>query len=146
MVRDIKEIIESYETTRVSFRDFTRVGDLNNKLALIEFEGRFADIKADLRYWKSKYTGEWTRRDDKSATAIKFRIAVAIVNNEYKGADGNPLFEKCSITNAEKYASGSPEYRDFVQSRAFYRESLTNISELREDCGTFIMEIKDRLK
>lgn len=145
MAKDIKEIIEEYNYNREAFRTFTRTGDLNRS-TLIDFESRFVDIKADLRFWKARYTGEWIKRDDKSATAIKFRIAVSIANGEYKGADGNPLFEKCSITNAEKYASGSKEYREFVKERSFYRESLTNISELREDCSAFIMEIKDRLK
>lgn len=143
--RELDEIIADFEEQRESYRVFTSRGDLN-KHSLLEFQGRFIDLKAELRYWKKYLTNEWTRRDDKAATAIKFRIAIAISRGEFKDDEGNPLYEKCSITSAEKYASGSLEYKRFVDQRAFYKESLTNVSDLREDLNSYINEIKDRLK
>lgn len=142
-MRPIEEILTEYEELRASFRNFTKVGD-GNKNTLIEFQGRFIDLKADLKYWKVKYTHEWTRRDDKAATAIKFRIAVAMTRGEYPTGDDEVKLP--TITNAEKLASGSKEYREFVEQRGFYKESLTNLSDTREDINSYINEIKDRMK
>ena len=142
-MRPLEEILTEYENTRQSYRAFTRNGD-GNKNSLIEYQGRFIDLKADLKYWKVKYTHEWTRRDDKAATAIKFRIAVAMTRGEYPSGDDEVKLP--TITNAEKLASGSKEYREFVEQRGFYKESLTNLSDTREDINSYINEIKDRLK
>jgi hypothetical protein len=142
-MRPLAEILTEYEELRKSFRNTTKSGSLT-KDSLIEFQGRFIDLKADLKYWKVKYTHEWTRRDDKAATAIKFRIAVAMTRGEYPSGDEEVKLP--TITNAEKLASGSKEYRDFVDQRGFYKESLTNLSDTREDINSYINEIKDRLK
>jgi len=142
-MRPLEEILTDYEGTKQTYRAFTKVGD-GNKNTLIEFQGRFIDLKADLKYWKVKYTHEWTRRDDKAATAIKFRIAVAMTRGEYPTCDEETKLP--TITNAEKLASGSKEYREFVEQRGFYKESLTNLSDTREDINSYINEIKDRLK
>ncbi len=142
-MRALEEILNEYEELRKSFRNTTKSGSLT-KDSLIEFQGRFIDIKADLKYWRVKYTHEWTRRDDKAATAIKFRIAVAMTRGEYDTGDGEAKLP--TITNAEKLASGSKEYREFVEQRGFYKESLTNLSDTREDINSYINEIKDRLK
>ncbi len=143
--RELAEIITDFESEIGSYRNFTKRGDMN-KHSLLEFQGRFIDLKAELRHWKKYLANEWTRRDDKAATAIKFRIAIAISRGEFKDEQGELIYEKCSITSAEKYASGSQAYKDFVDQRAFYRESLTNVSDLREDLSMYINEIKDRLK
>jgi hypothetical protein len=142
-MRPLEEILTEYEELRGSFRNTTRSGSLT-KESLIEFQGRFIDVKADLKYWRVKYTHEWTRRDDKAATAIKFRIAVAMTRGEYPTGDEEVKLP--TITNAEKLASGSKEYREFVEQRGFYKESLTNLSDTREDINSYINEIKDRLK
>lgn len=142
-MKPLDEILAEYESTRQAYRAFTKVGD-GNKNTLIEFQGRFIDLKADLKYWKVKFTYEWIRRDDKAATAIKFRIAVAMVKGEYATGDNEDKLP--TITNAEKLASGSKEYREFVEQRGFYKESLTNLSDTREDINSYINEIKDRLK
>jgi len=142
-MRPLEEILNEYEELRKSFRNTTKSGSLT-KDSLIEFQGRFIDVKADLKYWRVKYTHEWTRRDDKAATAIKFRIAVAMTRGEYETGDGEAKLP--TITNAEKLASGSKEYREFVEQRGFYKESLTNLSDTREDINSYINEIKDRLK
>lgn len=143
----LEEVLTDYENTRQAYRNFTKVGD-GNKNTLIEFQGKFIDLKADLKYWKVKYTHEWIRRDDKAATAIKFRIAVAMTNGTYNlGSEKEEENGKLpTITNAEKLASGSKEYREFVEQRGFYKESLTNLSDTREDINSYINEIKDRLK
>src|SRR6478609_246720 len=143
--RPLVEIITDFESEREAYRAFTKKGDLN-KHTLLEFQGRFVDLKSEIRHWKKYLSSEWTRRDDKAATAIKFRIAIAIAKGEFKDDQGNLIYEKCSITSAEKYASGSLQYKEFVDQRAFYKESLTNVSDLREDIGSYINEIKDRLK
>jgi len=142
-MRPLEEILTEYEELRKSFRNTTKSGSLT-KDSLIEFQGRFIDVKADLKYWRVKYTHEWTRRDDKAATAIKFRIAVAMTRGEYETGDQETKLP--TITNAEKLASGSKEYREFVEQRGFYKESLTNLSDTREDINSYINEIKDRLK
>lgn len=146
-MRELQEIIEDFEETRTSYRAFTKL-EGNNKDTLIEFQSRFLDIKSDLRFWKAKFTLEWIRRDDKAATAIKFRIAVAMTNGTYKlNSEKEEENGKLpTITTAEKLASGSKEYREFVEQRGFYKESLTNISDMREDTSGYINEIKDRLK
>ena len=146
-MRPLEDILTDYEELRGAYRNYTKVGD-GNKNSLIEFQGRFIDLKADLKFWKVKYTHEWIRRDDKAATAIKFRIAVAMTNGTYKlGSDNEEENGKLpTITNAEKLASGSKEYREFVEQRGFYKESLTNLSDTREDINSYINEIKDRLK
>ena len=143
--RELVDIISDFESGREAYRSFTSRGDLN-KHSLLEFQGRFIDLKAELRHWKKYLTNEWTRRDDKAATAIKFRIAIAISRGEFKDDKGDLIYEKCSITSAEKYASGSQAYKEFVDQRAFYKESITNVSDLREDLNSYINEIKDRLK
>lgn len=145
MSRQLDEIITDFDAQREAFRAVTNKGEVN-KNTLLEFQGRFVDLKSELRYWKKYLTKEWTRRDDKAATAIKFRIAIAISKGEFKDKEGNLVYDKCSITSAEKYASGCQEYKEFVDQRAFYKESLTNVSDLREDMNSYINEIKDRLK
>jgi hypothetical protein len=89
---------------------------------------------------------EWTRRDDKAASAIKFRIALAIHEGRFKDEKGKLLYDECSMNMAEKFASGCEKYKEFVDQRAFYKESLTNISELRNDAESYINLIKDILK
>ena len=135
----LSELIEKFEDTRRSYRNFTRIGDFNRD-SLIEFESRFVDIKADMRPYLAHVTGKWIERDDKSSTAIKFRIGLAI--HEGKHED----FEECSINQAEKFASGSKEYKEFLSQRSFYKESLVNLTEIRDIANSYINEIKDRLK
>ena len=141
----LQELIQTYEATRESYRNFTNRGDLN-KNTLLEFQGRFNDLKADLRVYHTYFTNGWTKRDDKSATSLKFRIAVAISEGRYEDENDPTTYEKCSITAAEKYAAGSSRYKQFIEQRGFYRESLTNISDLRDEMSNYVNEIKDRLK
>ena len=141
----LNELIEKYELTRIQYRDFINSGD-NNKNTLLEFQSRFVDLKASLRPYHTYFINEWTRRDDKSATSIKFRICTAISEGRYEDKEDPTVYEKCSITSAEKYASGSLRYKQFIEERGFYRESLTNITDLRDDCSFYINEVKDRLK
>lgn len=141
----LEELIIAYEDTRSQYRTFINKGD-NNKSTLLEFQSRFVDIKASLRPYHTYFTNAWVKRDDKSATAIKFRIAVAISEDRYVDKEDPTVYEKCSITAAEKMASGSRAYKEFVDQRGFYRESLTNISDMRDDINSYVNEIKDRLK
>lgn len=143
--RELEEIINDYESLRVSFRDFSKRGD-GNKNSLIEFQERFLDLRADLRYWHTLMIGEAEKRSDKGATAIKYRIAVAITEGEFKDDDGNLIYDKCSITSAEKYAAASARYKEFLSQRVFYKQSVTNIADLREDISSFVNLIKDKLK
>jgi hypothetical protein len=146
-MRNLEDIIDDFEETRKSYRDFTKL-DGNNKETLMEFQSRFVDIKSDLRYWRAKVMSQYTLRDEKSCTAIKFRIAVAMVRDEYQFADDEKaMYEKApSIANAEKFASATRQYKQFVEQRAFAKESLANVSDLRDDCSSYLMEIRDRLK
>lgn len=146
-MRKLEDIIEDYEELRRSFKNFTKVSD-NNKDSLIEYQHRFIDLKADLRYWHTKMMYASTKRDEKACTGIKFRIAVAMVRDEYVWSEGEkPMYDKApSIGNAEKFASASKQYKEFLEQRAFYKESLTNINDLRDEISSYINLIKDRLK
>lgn len=146
-MRPLEEILQEYEDLRANFKVFSSKSD-NNKDTLLEFQHRFIDLKADLRPWHTKMLHESIRRDEKACTGIKFRIAVAMVRDEYEFAnDEKPMYEKApSITNAEKFASASRQYKEFLDQRAFYKESLVNIADLREDLSGFINLIKDKLK
>lgn len=145
MARKLEEIIQEFEDNRISFKEFRRAGTLN-KTTLLEYQGRFVELKAELRPFKVNMVKQWTRRDDKAATAIKFRLAISIHKGEYKDEAGELVYDACSINQAEKYASGCEAYKEFVDQRAFYKESLTNISDLRNDCDSFTNLIKDILK
>lgn len=139
MSRSLEQIIEDFDDIRSSFRSLTRSGN-ENRESLIEFQSRFNDLKADLRPIHAQVSREWTARDDKSATAIKYRLAVAIS----KGA--HPDFDSCSINQAEKYAPASKEYKDFIAQRSFWKESLVNVNDLRDDINSYSIEIATRLK
>jgi hypothetical protein len=144
-IKPLDIIIQEYEDLRQSFRNFTKRGD-GNKGSLIEFQSSFVDLRADLRHWHAYVAEQMVKRDDKQATAIKFRIAVAISEGDFKDEEGKLIYDKCSITSAEKYASGSQKYKEFLEQRSFYKQSYVNITDLREDITAYINETKDRLK
>ena len=146
-MRPLEEIIEEYDNLRASFKNFTNVSE-NNKDSLIEYQHRFVDLKADLRYWHTKMMHAATKRDEKACTGIKFRIAVAMVRDEYVWSEGEkPMYDKPpAIGNAEKFASASKQYKEFLEQRAFYKESLSNVNDLRDEISSYINLIKDRLK
>jgi hypothetical protein len=55
------------------------------------------------------------------------------------------MYEKPpTITNSEKYAAATKEYKQFLEQRAFYKESFINIADLREDLQGFITLCRDR--
>lgn len=141
--KPLDEILERYENIRDSFRTFSNTG-VDNKDTLHEFQLKFIDIRADLRYWHKKIGGEYARRDDKNATGIKYRICVAISEGKLLGEDGKPIYPACSINQAEKFASGSEKYKEFLNSRTFYKESYINLSDVREDLQNYITLIRDR--
>lgn len=144
-MRPLKEILDEYEEVRSSFNNFTKVGD-SNKDTLLEFQQRFLNLKADLRPWHTKMMHAAEMRSDKSATAIKHRIGLAMVRDEYEFKDGEkPMYEKPpTITNSEKYAAATKEYKQFLEQRAFHKESFVNVSDLREDLQGYITLCRDR--
>ena len=145
MNRDLETIIEDFDSFRESFNDYRKNKELN-KDTLIEFESRLVDLRADLRPHRKSVAAEWQKRDDKAATGIKFRLAIAIHKGEFKDEKGELIFDECSINQAEKFASGSEKYREFLDQRSFYKESLINITDLRNDIDGYINLIKDILK
>lgn len=144
-MRPLEEIIEDYENTRQSFKTFTSIGDAN-KDTLLEYQQRFLDLKADLRPWHTKMMHASEMRSDKSATAIKMRIAIAMVKDEYVFAEGEkPMYDKPpTITNADKYAGATRQYKEFLDQRTFHKESFVNVSDLREDLQGYITLCRDR--
>ena len=146
-MRPLEEIIEEYENLRQSFKVFSSTGD-GNKNALLEFQHRFVDLRADLRPWHTSMLKASENRSDKAATAIKMRIAVSMVKDEYEfGVDEKPMYDKApSITNADKFAAASKEYKDFLSQRTFYKESFVNVADLREDIAAYVNLLKDKLK
>ena len=145
MSRPLEDIMQDFEDNRISFKVF-RDKKVLNKTTLLEYQARFVDIKAELRPFRVDMVKQWIRRDDKAATAIKFRIAIAIHEGRFKDKEGKLIYESCSISAAEKFASGCAQYKEFVDQRAFYKESMTNLTDLRNDCDSFANLIKDILK
>jgi uncharacterized protein YjbI with pentapeptide repeats len=113
--------------------------------SLLEYEHRFIELKSDLRPHRKYVASQWYKRDDKAATGIKFRIALAISRGSFEDKT-ETKFEPCSINQAEKIASGTDVYKEFLDQRSFYRESFINISDLRNDIDSYINLIKDILK
>ncbi len=144
-MRKLEEIITDYEETRDSFKNFTKVGDAN-KDTLLEYQQRFLDLKADLRPWHTQMMHASEMRSDKGATAIKMRIAIAMVKDEYKFKEGEaPMYDKHpTITSADKYAAATTEYKEFLDQRAFWKESFVNVADLREDLQGYITLCRDR--
>lgn len=145
MERKLDEILEEYENTRLAFRSFLGNKELK-KEALLEFQNRFVNLKADIRPFAKSVAGAYEKRSDKQATAIKFRIAVAIHNGEFKDDEGKLIYDECSINQAEKYASASDPYKEFLEQKSFYKESYINIRDVREDLNSYINLVKDYLR
>jgi hypothetical protein len=144
-MRPLEEILTDYDELRNSFRNFTKVGDANNG-TLLEYQQKFLDLKADLRPWHTKMMYASEMRSDKQSTAIKHRIGLSMVKGEYVfGESEKPMYEKLpTITNSEKYAAATKEYKEFLIQRAFYKESYINIADLREDLSGYITLCRDR--
>jgi hypothetical protein len=121
------------------------VGDANNG-TLLEYQQRFLELKADLRPWHTKMMHASEMRSDKGATAIKMRIAVAMVRDEFVFEEGEkPMYDKApSISTADKYAAATKQYKEFLDQRAFHKESFVNVADLREDLQGFITLCRDR--
>lgn len=145
MGRKLEEIIEEFENTELAFESYRKKSELKRH-ELLEYEARFVRLKSEFRPYKKLMVKEWTRRDDKAASAIKFRIAISIHKGEYKDKEGNLIFDPCSISAAEKFASGCQSYKEFVDQRAFFKESLNNVTDLRNDCDSYVNLIKDIIK
>jgi len=145
MRKELEEIITEYEDLRQSFRTFSSQGD-SNKDTLLEFQHRFLDIKADLREWHTKMVSASEIRSEKAATAIKMRIAISMMKGEFKfGEDEQPMYDKLpSLSSAEKFAGATKEYKEFLNQRAFYKESFVNITDLREDINGIVTLIRDK--
>lgn len=144
-MRSLEEIIDEFNDNRESFKNFRRLGNVN-KESLIEYEARFVDLRADLRPYRKDAARAWQQRDDKSATAIKGRLTIAIHRGELLDDEGDLIYPKCSINQAEKFASGSERYRMFISQRADRKENLVNLTDLRGDMDGYINLIKDMLK
>lgn len=143
--KPLEEIFSEYEELRQAYKNATKSGSLS-KASLVSFQEDFIHLKADLRPWHAEISAKAEKRSDKQATAIKFRIAVAISEGEFKDEQGNLIIDKCSITAAEKYAAATKEYKQFLEQRTFYKESLVNIVDIREDIQGYVNLIKDKLK
>ena len=138
-MKKLNDIIEEYEDLRVNFRQYMKVGD-SNKSALNEYQHRFLDIKADLRPYKKEVNSKWLRMDDKAASAMKSRIAISMSRGEIDG------YDKLSLNQADKYASSTSQYGKFLEERSFYKESLVNLDDLRNDITGYINLTKDYIK
>lgn len=145
MGKELEQIIDEFENLRHAFSSYRRTKEVK-KDALIEYESRFVDLRTDLRPHRKFVAAEWQKRDDKAATGIKFRIAVAIHEGQFRDENGELIYDECSINQAEKFASGSQKYKEFLDQRSFYKESLVNITDLRNDIDGYINLIKDILK
>lgn len=145
-MRPLEDIIEDYEELRESYKSF-RVNTEMDEKPLLEYQSRFIDLKADLRPWVNKMVAEYTKRDDKAATAIKYRISVAMMKDNYIPKNGVPIYDKPpSVSHADKFAAASTEYKEFLEQRVFYKESYTNVLSLRDDLTEYINSTKQYLR
>lgn len=144
MFDNIDGLLKKFTDLEEEFNYFFSNGD-GNKDSFIEYERRFVELKASVRPIKALVTRMAAKYDDKSATAIKFRIAHAIMRGEFVDKD-DIIFDSCSISAAEKFASSTKTYKEFIDNRAIYKEALSNISDLRSDIDSYINLIKDRIK
>lgn len=135
----LDEILQNYDNDISSFKEYTRSGRLN-KSTLNEYQHRFLDIRSSLRPFKNEVNSKWLRMDDKAATAFKSRIAIALSKGEVDG------YDSMSLNQADKFAASTPQYKEFLEKRAFYKESLVNIDDIRGDCLSYINLIKDYIK
>lgn len=143
-MRELETIVQEYEDLRSSFKNFSSKED-NNKDALLEFQHRFVDLKADLRNWHTKMLSASENRSDKGATAIKMRIAISMVKGEFIFDEDKPMYDKPpTISSADKYAAATKQYKEFLDQRTFYKESFVNIADLREDISAYIVLIRDK--
>lgn len=139
MSKKLEDLIQEFVSLRDSFRHVSN-NEGTKKTTLLEFQGRFNDLKSELRPIHGIVSKEWTRRDDKAATAIKYRICLNIHEGKH------PDFDKCSINQAEKFAPATKEYKDFLDQRAFWKESLVNVNDLLDDISCYLIEISTRIK
>ena len=146
-MRKLEDIIEDYENARVALRHIV-ASDQNYKEALLEMQHRLLDLRADLRPHHTNLLAKSEARTDKAATAIKARIAISMIRGEYEFKEGEkPMYVKLpTISSAEKFAAATKEYKQFLEQRAFYKESFVNIADLREDIQGFVNLVKDKLK
>ena len=145
MARELDTIITEFNAFRDTFNIFRRTVEVKTE-TLIEYEARLVDLRADLRPHRKHVAAEWQKRDDKAATGIKFRIAIAIHKGEFRDDDNQLIYDICSINQAEKFASGSDSYKTFIDQRSFFKEALVNVTDLRNDIDGYINLIKDMLK
>lgn len=144
-MKTLEEIIQEYEDLRENYRSFSKNGDYSRD-ALLEYQQRFIDLKSDLRPYHTQVLAEAERRSDKASTAIKYRISTAMMRDEYEFEDEPVLYEvPPTITHADKYAAASKKYKTFLDQRVFYKESLANIIDLREDMTSYINNISKRI-
>jgi hypothetical protein len=144
-MRPLEDIINEFEDIKKNFKHFASNGD-GNKDTLLEYQHRFVDLKSDLRYWHTKMLNASEMRSDKGATAIKMRIAVAMVRDEYEWSEGEkPMYDKApAISNAEKFAGATKQYKEFLNQRTTHKENFTNVADLREDLNSYITLVRDR--
>lgn len=145
MGKELEQIIDDFENLRDAFSSYRKKKEIQ-KNALIEYEARFVDLRADLRPHRKQLLNEVIKRDDKASSAIKYRIAIAIHEGRFKNDKGELIYDECSINQAEKFAGGSIKYKEFIEQRAFYKESYLNVSSLHGDIDGYINLIKDILK
>lgn len=139
----INSVIEEYDTLRENFREFSTIGE-DSREALLEYQRRFIELKADLRPIHKFVASMYEKRNDKASTAIKYRIAKSIMDGVFEDED-KVKYEKCAMSQAEKLAAGSKVYKTFLKQRALYRESFVNINDIREDVTNYITLVRDRL-
>lgn len=144
-MRELGEIMEEFDELRKNFKHFSTNGDANRE-TLLEYQQRFLDLKSDLRPWHTQTLRNSENRSDKGATAIKMRIAIAMVKGEFVFEEGEtPMYEKLpTISNADKYAAATKQYKEFLDQRTFHKESFVNVADLREDIQGYITLCRDR--
>lgn len=135
LLDDVSMIADAFADLRTTFSNFSNLGDVHNNETLIEFEHRFNDLRAEMIPVRSRLAGLWTAYE--STGVMRNTLAYKIQQSSEK---------KMNITEAERIAGGSDEYREFRATRKAIKEMKTTIDDMFELCQNFVNEIKDRLK
>ena len=79
----LASVIEDFNKDRTEYRNLVNRSEVARE-TLLDFQGKFTDLKARVRPIHTEIAKHYSAHDDKGATAIKYRIAYAISEGRFK--------------------------------------------------------------
>lgn len=136
----LEKFVLDYESLRKEYSQFLSSGGARDKHVLSSFQSKFNNLKGDLVQVYPYILKEQVRRDNKAMTAVKARLARAIHEGRYKDFEATNSWNKC-----ESLAASTDEYRDMLEQRAFWYESLETLTEIKFSIQSYISEIEIKI-